>query len=125
MEQIDRCDYVVVAGTPEYRRKYDNYEPMGPYVVAAEGDLIGMRMLASEAMKAPVLPILVAGAEETSFLPLLQGRVYGDSRDSEHYLLSVFDLILSLYAIPPSDPAVADLREGLHNAIYPDSAPGH
>jgi len=42
---------VVVVGTPRYRTKCENNEPMGGYVVAAEGDLIGKRMIGSEAGK--------------------------------------------------------------------------
>ncbi len=113
VERIEQCDRVAVVGTPLYRRKYDNAEPMRPHVVAAEGDLIGKRMIGSEASKASVLPTLLAGTEETSFPPLLQGRVYADFRDAERYFLVAFDLILSLYEIPPHDRAVADLREGL------------
>jgi hypothetical protein len=45
--------------------------------------------------------------------PLLHGRVYADFRDAGAYFITAFDLILSLYNIPRSDPAVADLRESL------------
>jgi hypothetical protein len=44
---------------------------------------------------------------------LLHGRVYADFRDERAYFTTTFDLILSLYEIPPRDPAVADLRESL------------
>ena len=114
VERIHGCDRVVVVGTPDYRRKYDNKDPMGGFVVAAEGDLIGKRMIGSEAKKETVLPVLLAGTEEeASFPPLLHGRVYADFRDDQAYFRTAFDLILSLYDIPPVDPAVADLRESL------------
>ncbi len=113
VERVATCDRVVVVGTPRYRRKYDNDEAMGGFVVAAEGDLIGKRMIGKEAKKESVLPVLLAGSEESSFPPLLHGRVYADFRDQQAYFTTAFDLILSLYEIPFSDRAVADLRESL------------
>ena len=116
VERLAACDRVIVVGTPLYREKYENRNPMRPFVVAAEGDLIGKRLIGTEASKASVLPTLLDGTEETSFPPLLQGRVYADFRDPERYFLTAFDLVLSLYAIPSHDPAVADLREVLEGS---------
>ena len=115
VERVAKCDRIVVVGTPLYQHKYDNKEPMGAYVVAAEGDLIGKRMIGTEAKKKSVLPVLLEGTEESSFPPLLQGRVYADFRDEDAYFTTAFDLILSLYEIPPSHRAVADLRESLES----------
>ncbi len=113
LERMDESDYVVVVGTPLYRKKYDNKDQMRPCVGAAEGDLIGKRMTGSEARKASVLPTLLSGTEETSLPPLLQGRVYADFRDPEQYFLAAFDLILTMCEIPPHDRAVANLRKRL------------
>ena len=41
VERVAGCDRVLVVGSPLYREKYQNKKPMGGYVVAAEGDLIG------------------------------------------------------------------------------------
>jgi hypothetical protein len=105
-------------GTPLYREKYDNGNPMRGFVVAAEGDLIGKRMLGTEAKKESVLPLLLAGTEESSLPLLLQGRVYADFRDAQAYFATAFDLILSLYQIPPHHQAVADLRESLRGSEF-------
>jgi hypothetical protein len=113
VERVGKCDRVLVVGTPLYREKYDNDRPMGGYVVAAEGDLIGKRMIGTETTKESVLPLLLAGTEESSLPLLLQGRVYADFRDAPAYFATAFDLILSLYEIPPRHHAVADLRESL------------
>ena len=60
-----------------------------------------------------MLPLLLAGEKTASLPPLLHGRVSADFRDETAYFKTAFDLILSLYRIPPNDPAVADLRESL------------
>lgn len=39
--------------------------------------------------------------------------MYADFRDESAYFTRAFELILSLYQIPPNHPAVADLRETL------------
>ncbi len=111
VERIAAADRVIVVGTPRYRTKYDNGEPMGALVVAAEGDLIGNRMIGSEAGKESVLPVLLDGTSESSFPPLLHGRVYADFRLAQHYLPTVFDLIVSLYQIPSHEPVRELLRQ--------------
>ena len=107
--RIASADRVIVVGTPLYRTKYDNDQPMGAFVVAAEGDLIGNRMIGSEAAKESVLPVLLDGTPVSSFPPLLQGRVYSDFRPAERYLPTMFDLIVSLYQLS-SNERVRELR---------------
>jgi small GTP-binding protein len=113
VERIHDADRVIVVGTPAYKTKYVNDEPMRGFVVAAEGDLIGKRMLGTEAQKATVLPILLAGEATTSLPPLLQGRVYADFRDPDDYFETAFDLMLSLHGLNRRDPGIADLRAGI------------
>lgn len=112
VERIATATRVIVVGTPRYRTKYDNNEPMGAFVVAAEGDLIGKRMIGSEAAKESVLPVLLDGTSESSFPPLLQGRVYADFRWPEQYFPTLFDLVVSLYQISSHEP-VLELRRQL------------
>ena len=113
VERIEKCDRVIVVGTPLYRKKYENKDTSTGYVVAAEMDVISNRLLDTEAQKETVLPVLLAGEKPSSLPPLLHGRVYADSRDEQAYFMTVFDLIVSLYEIRPTDSAVADLRESL------------
>jgi WD40 repeat protein/GTPase SAR1 family protein len=118
VERLAKCDRVIVVGTPAYRTKYDNREPMGGgFVVAAEGDLIGKRMTGTEAQKESVLPILLEGTAETSLPYLLQPRVYSDFRDADKYFESAFELILSLYQIPHGDPVAEELRGTLQDDL--------
>ena len=116
VERIEECDRVIAVGTPLYRKKAKNVASAKGSVVAAEGDLAGIRMLATEDQKRTVLPVLLAGDESESFPALLRGRVYGDFRNDEAYFTTAFDLILSLYQIQPSHPAVADLLESLRGS---------
>ncbi|MCY2992947.1 MAG: toll/interleukin-1 receptor domain-containing protein [Planctomycetota bacterium] len=113
VERIERSDRIVMVGTPLYRRKYENKDTRTGYVVAAEVDLIANRLLGTETQKESVLPLLLDGEKTASLPPLLHGRVYADFRDESAYFTTAFDLILSLYRLPPNHPAVADLRESL------------
>ena len=108
VERIGTSDRVIVVGTPLYRLKYDNRETIG-HVAAAEGDLIGVRMLGTEKAKKNVHPVLLEGTSETSFPPLLHGRVYADFRDQGQYFRRVLDLLVSIYEVEPRDPINAEL----------------
>jgi TIR domain/DDE superfamily endonuclease len=113
IERIEECEYVIVVGTPQYRQKARKVAPAKGSVVAAEWDLVGIRLLAIENEKRTILPVLLAGEESESFPGLLRGRVYGDFRDEVAYFTTAFDLILSLHQLLPNHPAVADLHESL------------
>jgi TIR domain len=113
VERLEKCDQIIVVGTPLYREKYENKDTSTGYVVAAEVDMISNRLLGTEAQKETVLPVLLAGEKTSSLPPLLHGRVYADFRADEAYFTTAFDLILSLYQLPLNDRAVTDLRESL------------
>jgi small GTP-binding protein len=113
VDRIASADRVIVVGTGLYRTKYENDQPMGEFVLAAEGDLIGNRMIGSENRKLTVLPLLLEGSQLSSLPPLLQGRVYSDFREQEQYFASALDLMLSLYGISPHDPVSIELRKSL------------
>ena len=111
VERIGECDRVIVVGTNLYRSKYENKEPMRGYVAAAEGDLIGKRMIGTEEQKESVLPVLLHGTEETAFPTLLHGRVYADFRRKEAYFEVALELLLSLYGISSKDTVASELRD--------------
>jgi hypothetical protein len=110
IERAASTDRVIVIGTPDYRRKYDNREPMRGFVVAAEGDLIGVRLIGTEARKKTVLPVLLDGTDSTAFPHLLHGRVYADFRVAAAYFDRVIDLVLSLYGLEARHPLAIELR---------------
>jgi WD40 repeat protein/GTPase SAR1 family protein len=105
--------FVLAVGTPLYRQKYENILSKKGCVVAAEVDLINLRYLSTEAMKATVLPILLEGDEAQAFPGLMRGRVYADFRDEGGYFLTLFNLISTLYGIRFDAPEFAELRETL------------
>ena len=70
-------------------------------------------LIGTEAGKEAVLPVLLEGTPESAFPMLLQGRVYGDFRKVETYFDTVFDLIWSLYRVPPQHAVVKELRSSL------------
>jgi hypothetical protein len=112
--RIEKIDRIVIVGTPLYRHKYENKDANTGYVVASEVDLINNRlMFGTEPQKQRVLPLLLDGEKTTALPPLLHGRVHADFRKDLTYFATAFDLILSLYHLPPNHPAVADLRESL------------
>jgi hypothetical protein len=113
VERAASADWVVVVGTPAYLTKYTNDIPMGGFVVAAEGDLIGHRLTGTERRKRTVLPVLLDGTEETALPPLLRGRVYADFRQPDLYYTSALNLILSVHEISPHDPALGQLLESI------------
>jgi len=113
VERIEKCVQVIAVGTPLYRQKTMNVASSEGSVASAEYELAGLRLLATEDQKRTVLPVLLAGDKSESFPPLLIGKVSADFRNEEAYFTTAFDLILSLYELPPNHPAVADLRESL------------
>jgi hypothetical protein len=117
IERAGECDRILVVGTPLYWTKYQNKDPMLPYVTAAEGDLIGNRLMGTEAGKEAVLPLLLEGTDKTAFPTMLHGRVYADFRQIEQYFDTMFELILSLYQIPSRHPVAEDLRRSLQSTI--------
>jgi TIR domain len=113
VDRVGDADFVVVVGTPPYRTKYMNKESMRGYVVAAEGDLIGKRLIGSEVSKGTVLPTLLEGSEEISLPPLLQGKVFADFRPGSDYFITCLNLILTIYQIPFTSTIASQLVRAL------------
>jgi hypothetical protein len=110
VERLADADRVIVVGTPLYRAKYDNGDPMRGFVAAAEGDLIGVRMLDTEELKSTVLPVLLEGTSRQALPPLLQGRAHGDFRDPATYAAQFLRLAVTLYDIPAKHPIVDEVE---------------
>jgi small GTP-binding protein len=117
VERVGKSDRVIVVGTPIYRRKYENNEPMRGFVVAAEGDLIGQRMIGTEGQKESVLPVLLEGTKESAFPHMLQSRVHADFSKRETCFDSALNLLLSLYGIGPTEQVATELRTSLQGPM--------
>lgn len=117
VERLDECDAVVIVGTPLYRQKAKNVASDKGSVAAAEYEVVGLRLLGNDQIKATVFPALCEGEPETSLPPLVRGKVYADFRKAEDYFITAFQLILSLYDILPNHTAVADLVESLQPGL--------
>jgi hypothetical protein len=113
ISRIPYCASVVVVGTPLYFQKFENRLSSTGSIVAAEVDLISQRLIGAQEDKRTVKPLLLAGEKKTSLPPLMWDGIHADFRDEADYFRTAFDLILSLYQLPQSHPAVADLRESL------------
>jgi len=113
ISRIPYCASVVVVGTPLYFQKFENRLSTTGSVVAAEVDLISQRLIATQEEKRTVKTLLLAGEKKTSLPPLMWDAIHADFRNEEAYFTTAFDLILSLYNLPPTHSAVADLRESL------------
>lgn len=124
VERASACDNVIVVGTRLYRTKYDNREPISGFVAAAEGDVIGARMMGTEADKRSVLPILLEGSKETALPPLLHSRVHADFRTPDTYFETLLDLLLTLYGVSPQEPIAVDLRATVSGRAASESAAG-
>ncbi len=121
VERVQTVDRVLVVATPAYAKKYNNATGT---VVAAEADLINLRLLGTEEQKATVLPVLLAGEPSTSLPALMQTRISADFRNPDRYFIELFELVLALHNLPPSVSALHDLRATLVRRIprqgYPD-----
>jgi hypothetical protein len=110
ISRIAKSDYILVVGTMSYLQKYENEQSPEGSVLAAEVDLMGVRLLGTEQQKASILPVLLEGTQHSSLPPLLQGKVRGDFTREEYYFVTLFDLVLTILRIPFDDPIVRDLR---------------
>lgn len=113
ISRIEQSDYIIVVGTPLFRKKYENKLSSTGSVVAAEVDLINIRLTGSEETKNTILPLLLEGNDRQSLPPLLQGRVFGDFREERFYFLSLFNLILTIYGVPSENPVIGALRKSV------------
>jgi hypothetical protein len=91
-----------VVGTPLYLEKYENKLSDTGSVVAAEVDLIHQRLIGTEAVKETILPLLLAGDNNTSLPPLIR-RLHADFTDAAKYRPQLLRLLRSLWRVPIDD----------------------
>lgn len=108
--QLQENDFIILLGTPAYKRAWDiSDEPL-----TTDVDLVRTRLKQPASLWPTIVPLLLEGDLATSRPHELRGRQVGDFRDETCYAVRLFDLILTLYAIPFNHPAFEPLRNVLH-----------
>jgi small GTP-binding protein len=100
--QVQPDDFVVVLDTPAYQKAFKSKGS----ALAADIELIKARL-----NKNQVISLALTGLAGAHEFKLCQP---GSFSDDTHYAVSLFDLVLNLYAIPLTQAGFASLRESLH-----------
>ncbi|MGC1375168.1 MAG: TIR domain-containing protein [Anaerolineales bacterium] len=95
-------DFVILLDTPAYKKAF-NTPPL-----AADAQLIQTRL------KDGNKKVLALACEGRQSAHTLEGCTPGNFCDETHYPVSLFDLVLGLYAIPLTHASFASLRRALH-----------
>ena len=102
---------MVVVGTPNLRKKYGS--EASDRVVAAELELINLRIRQPSSYGRTVLPLLLDGTSKTAFTPQLQKLVSIDFRDPDYYFRRIFDMIWQLYDLPFDNSLLEELQASM------------
>ncbi|MEM9089172.1 MAG: TIR domain-containing protein [Cyanobacteria bacterium P01_F01_bin.53] len=114
---INDCKFIIVVGTPMYKKKYQNKVSETGSVVAAEFDLIANRLLGTELDKKSILPLLRIGENIEGSLPeMLHGRTLADFRRNDQYFIQLFDIIVTVFGMSFRDNSIIQLRDSIANA---------
>ena len=106
-------DIVLVVVTPDHLRALAL--PTGPW--AADAALIRARRERARPGQGPgVIPLLRVGDSDAALPAELRGLVPGRFQDDTRYAVGLFDLVLTLYALPFNHPAFQPLRLALRRA---------
>src|SRR5205085_902177 len=79
--------------------------------IAPDAALIRQRFKQAATQRSTVIPLVLEGDSSTS---RERERQLGDIREGTYYAVSLFDLVLNLYAIPLNHAAFKPLRDTLH-----------
>ncbi|NUO40657.1 MAG: TIR domain-containing protein [Streptomyces sp.] len=118
VEDVREDDVVLAVVTSEYGRTLAG--PEGPLTVDA--GLLRARRSPPGGPWPRVVPLMRGVFAEDACPAVLRGLVPGDFRDDLAYVVNLFDLVLTLYAIPFSHPAFEGLRGGLRMALVDTTA---
>lgn len=99
--QVQPDDFIVLLDTPAYQKAF------GTPVLAADAPLVRARLGKRHQLISLALAGKVGAHEFADCEP-------GGFRDETHYPVSLFDLVLNLYAIPLTHAGFAPLRQALH-----------
>lgn len=107
--QVADEDFVLLVATPAYKQACQQLDS----VLADDWPLIQSRLKPKHTQRSNLIPLLFEGDLGSARLRELRGVQTGDFRDETRYVVALYDLVLTLYAIPFSHPAFKPLREHL------------
>jgi small GTP-binding protein len=107
--QIQTTDFILQVCTPKYKQDWD----LSTGNVGNDSLLIQSQLNCKSALQPLVIPLLREGAAEEAIPRELRRCKPADFRDSSTYPISLFDLVLSLYAIPLNHAAFIPLRDSM------------
>jgi hypothetical protein len=107
--QIEANDFILLAATPAYKRAWQSLDK----AIAGDIALVQPRLKRARRQRPNVIPLLLEGDLETSRPRELHGVQSGNFRDETRRAIELYDLVLTLYAIPFNHPAFAPLRDDL------------
>ena len=117
VDRVMTCRFVVVVGTPELREKYETRA--GDPVVAAELELLGLRLREPARYGRTVVPVLLRGTPVDSFTPQLRKLVGVDFRDDESYFARLLEMVWHLHGLPLDAPVLGQLMASLQGSGEP------
>ena len=107
--QLKIEDFILLLCTKQYKEAWKNTGD----IIAKDVPLIQKRLKASKGQRSTVIPLIFEDNPSTYCPQELLGHRPGDFRDETRYAVELYDLLLSLYAIPFNHPAFEPLRQSL------------
>jgi small GTP-binding protein len=104
--QVRPDDFLLILDTPAYQQAFKSGAP----ILAADAPLIRARLGVPE--KSRLISLALVGRSGPHKFGVCEA---GSFRDETHYPVSLFDLVLALYAIPLKHAGFAPLRQALHD----------
>ncbi len=118
IQQLQDAAFVLVVGTPDYPRKYDQLDKDTGSFVVEEIEHLNARLHQPHS-RASVLPILLDGDPRQVLPTPLQNVVPIRLNESRFFFIGIFNLVLALYGIAPNDPIVGELRQCISRKNHP------
>jgi GTPase SAR1 family protein len=118
VERIEAAEFICAVGTPDYRSK-DDTENTDP-VLQAERRLIKTKLRKRDAVRETVIPLLYSGTQAESFPPLFEDSVYLDFTKASDFFPRLFELVLTLHAIPFDEEMARRHRDRLRRVSEDD-----
>lgn len=107
--QVGEDDFILLLGTPAYREAWGRSDG----ALAADARIVGPRLGQAKASWPTLIPLLLEGEPAASLPREMRASRPGDFRDETRHAVALFDLVLTLYAVPLDHPAFVPLRESL------------